>query len=119
MQDKYDHPVFDVYVDECERGRGYGLAFLAQLAAIHPVPITPVQELHDAETLWRSARSGHVTDSLSVNQMSAEKFRWQHLRPQVDQLEREVLQRFADGESWKLATGRGLGHRSTHDAVST
>ncbi|MES2784743.1 MAG: hypothetical protein V4684_04715 [Pseudomonadota bacterium] len=48
----------------------------------------------------------HVTKNLSVNQMNAEKLRWQQLRPQADHLEREILQRILDGESWGSARSR-------------
>ncbi len=109
--------VYDLSIEEGQRGRGYGLAFLAHLAALHAVPITPVQELQEAQSFWRTARarrvSGlHVTGNMSVNQMQTEKLRWQHLGAEADQLEREVGQRFLKGESWDMATGRGL--RSTN-----
>lgn len=105
--------VYDIRVDPPYRRKGYGLAFLDSLVSLRPVAITPVQVLRDAVPFWDAARRARwmglvVTESLSASRLDMEKQRWKHLEGDAQELDAHVAQRLRGGETWQLATERGL-----------
>ncbi|MHB0989863.1 MAG: GNAT family N-acetyltransferase [Burkholderiales bacterium] len=112
-------PLVDrVYLFEIEifteyRRQGYGTALLRYLAKAHGQPITAVKELFSANDFWMATRrlngSGVVvTNPLSVGDMPAEASRWEHLRPDIERLEKRIEERLGNQEPWHVAVGRGL-----------
>jgi hypothetical protein len=105
--------LFSIEIETHSRRKGYGLAFLKKLFEIHSLPITVIKPISSALSFWESARRElmdlvPMTQSLSISEMDAEKSRWCHLQPKIDQLEQAILQRHIRGEPYAQAVGRGI-----------
>jgi hypothetical protein len=105
--------LFDIKIDPSYRRQGLGLALLVFLAKKYDLPLTVVQPISPALLFWENARKevahmAHMTESLSMGDMDAEKARWNHLQPQVQKLERLIAERFRRGETYSQAVSRGL-----------
>ena len=105
--------LFRIEIEVAYRRRGYGLALLWHLAKAYGQPITPVHVLLSSHEFWRAARRLEaagliVTDEVRSGEMDDEAGRWQHLRPQVERLQRKISERLSRGEPWEVAVGRGL-----------
>lgn len=102
--------IFDINIHDAYRRQGFGLAAMAYLAKTYHLPITTIKEVFSASGFWSAARlaSGPI-DTLSISEMDAERERWAHLKPLMDQLDAIISDRlFSKRESWEAAVGRGL-----------
>ncbi|WP_027947718.1 N-acetyltransferase [Litchfieldella anticariensis] len=102
--------VFGIDIDIEFQRQGYASAFLKCLAREYQLPITPIKELNSAKSFWVSVR--HMTHcGLIVTQdcdMDDERKRWKYLQPEIDRLEKQILERLERSEPWFEAVGRGL-----------
>lgn len=69
-----------------------------------------MKEVFSASGFWRAARLAiGPIETLSISEMDAERERWAHLKPLMDQLEALISERlFNNLEPWETAVGRGL-----------
>jgi hypothetical protein len=102
--------IFNLTIYDAYRHQGFGLAVMAYLATTYRLPITTIEEVFSASGFWRAARlTGGPIETLSISEMDAERDRWAHLKPLMDQLETLISDRlFSKRESWEAAVGRGL-----------
>ena len=105
--------LFEIKIDPLLRRKGFGTATLIQLAKTYDLPITVIHPISSALLFWERARKELSTkilntQSISSSEMDKEKARWSHLQPEVEKLKKTIEERFARGESYEQAVGRGI-----------
>lgn len=102
--------IFNITIHDSYRRLGFGLAVIAYLVTTYRLPITTIKEVFSASGFWRAARLANgPIGTLSISEMDAERERWAHLKPLIDQLNTLISERlFSKCESWETAVGQGL-----------
>ena len=88
--------LFEIRITAEERRKGYATSFLWYLSQTYRHPISPVMMMFGSEGCWESASrlrtAGlHLTEELSVSDMDYERRRRQHLLPELNVWNLELI----------------------------